>query len=146
MVGPEDYDEFCTTVPTDSRLPGGGGQELCGLYDFNPSKFGQVEEFRTFREPFGNDQRLNQFIGVQFDARLPNGMRIGGGVDTGRTIVDRCFVVDSPQELLNCRVVTPWGAQTQFKLNGVIPLPYDINLSATYQNLSGGDVPGNYSV
>ena len=146
LVGPEDYDEYCTTIPTDSRLPGGGGQELCGLYNINPSKFGQSSELRTLREPFGNDQRLNQFIGLVFDARLPNGMRIGGGVDTGRTVVDRCFVVDSPQELLNCRVVTPWGAQTQFKLNGVIPLPYDINLSATYQNLSGEDVPGNYSV
>ena len=25
-----DYDPFCVTVPTDSRLPGGGGNQICG--------------------------------------------------------------------------------------------------------------------
>ena len=41
----------------------------------------------------------------------PGGARFGGGVDTGRSIRDTCFVVDSPQELLYCRVVTPFKAQ-----------------------------------
>jgi hypothetical protein len=30
---PADYDPFCITVPRDSRIPGGGGNQLCGLYD-----------------------------------------------------------------------------------------------------------------
>ena len=30
-----DYDPFCVTAPVDSRLPGGGGNQLCGLYDIS---------------------------------------------------------------------------------------------------------------
>ena len=145
-VTPADFDPYCVTAPVDSRLPDGGGNEICGLYNINPAKFGQVELLNTLREPFGDDKRLNQFFGVTFDYRLANGMRIGGGVDTGRSIDDRCFVVDSPQDLLHCRIETPWGAQTQFKLNGTIPLPYDVNVSGTYQNLSGADIEGTFSV
>ena len=54
-------------------------------------------------------------------------------------------MVDSPQEMLHCRIETPWSAQSQLKLNGVIPLPYDVNFSATYQNLSGEPILGNYA-
>ena len=144
-VTPEDYDPFCITAPLDQRLPGGGGNEICGFYDVKPEKFGQVDDYRTLREPYGDDHRLNQFLGLTFDARLQNGIRFGGGFDSGRSIEDRCFVVDSPQELLHCRVETPWSAQTQLKLNGVIPLPYDVNFSATYQNLSGEAILGNYA-
>ena len=144
-VTPEDHDPFCITAPQDQRLPGGGGNEICGFYDIKPEKFGQVDDYRTLREPYGDDVRLNQFLGLTFDARLQNGIRFGGGFDSGRSIEDRCFVVDSPQEMLHCRVETPWSAQTQLKLNGVIPLPYDVNFSATYQNLSGEAVLGNYA-
>ena len=142
-VTPADYDPFCIIAPMDQRLPGGGGYEVCGLYDITPEKFGLVDDYRTLREPYGDDRRLNQFLGVTFDARLQNGIRFGGGFDTGRSLEDRCFVVDSPQELLHCRVATPWSAQTQVKLNGVIPLPYDVNFSATYQNLSGESSAGS---
>jgi len=41
---------------------------------------------------------------------LPNR---GGGFDTGWSVRDTCYDVDSPQEMLNCRVVNPFKAQTQ---------------------------------
>ena len=34
LVTPADYDPYCITVPTDTRLPS-SGQQLCGLYDIN---------------------------------------------------------------------------------------------------------------
>jgi hypothetical protein len=34
---PADYDPFCITVPSDQRLPGGGGNQICGLYDIKPT-------------------------------------------------------------------------------------------------------------
>ena len=83
-VTPADYDPFCIIAPMDSRLPDGGGYEVCGLYAIQPEKFGQVDDYRTLREPFGDDVRLNQFLGFTFDARLQNGIRFGGGIDTGR--------------------------------------------------------------
>ena len=45
-----DDDPYCVTAPVDSRLPGGGGNEICGLYDVRPDKFGQV---RVSAEPAG---------------------------------------------------------------------------------------------
>src|SRR4051812_35928288 len=71
-------------------------------------------------------------------------MRLGGGVDTGETLNDSCFVVDSPQQLLYCRVVTPFSAQTQLKLFGSYPLPGNFSLSGVFQDLPGPVILANY--
>ena len=55
-------------------------------------------------------------------------------------------MVDSPQELLYCRVVTPFKGQTQFKVNGSYPLPGQFVVSGTYQNLPGVPYEANYNV
>jgi hypothetical protein len=40
LLGPANFDEFCITAPVDAHLPGGGGNEICGLYDVQPQYFG----------------------------------------------------------------------------------------------------------
>jgi hypothetical protein len=163
-VTPADYSPFCVTAPSDPRLPGGGGYQVCGLYDVSPAKFGQVQNVVTEAEPFYPDDAdvtcdstvgiagrngaacgRSDFVGVSFNARLNNGILVGGGVDTGRTVTDRCFVVDTPQELLYCRIVTPFSAQTQIKAFGTVPLPGEFTLSGTFQNLSGAAFNANYN-
>jgi hypothetical protein len=52
-VGPADFDPFTITAPVDSRLPGGGGNVITGLYDVKPEKFGLVDNFVTFASNFG---------------------------------------------------------------------------------------------
>ena len=145
-VTPDDYTEYCIMAPTNAGLPGGGGNEICGLYDLNPDKFGQVDNLFTRTDAYGSDIRRNHFFNVTFDGRLANGIQFGGGVDTGRSIDDQCFIVDSPQDMLYCRIVTPFGAQTQVKAFGSLPLPGDVFISATYQNLSGPDYQANLTV
>jgi hypothetical protein len=136
-VMPADYDTFCITAPTDPRLPNGGGYQVCGLADIKPAKYGQVQNYVTESKNFGKFVSSNSFFNVAVDARLPHNIAIGGGADTGRSVQDRCFVVDSPQELLNCRVVTPFKAQTQVKLHGVFPFKAGVVASFAWQNLSG---------
>src|SRR5205814_5265565 len=46
-VTPADYDSYCVTAPSDARLPGGGGYQVCGLFDVKPAKFGQVNNLVT---------------------------------------------------------------------------------------------------
>jgi hypothetical protein len=144
LVGPEDYDHYCITAPVDSRLPGGGGYQICDLYNIKPEKFGQVSNLVTLREPFGEFESRNDFFNVAVDARLAHGIRLGGGVDTGRSLAADCFVVDSPS-LRHCRVVTPFRAQTQVKGHGVFPLPAGFVASFAYQNLSGPSFGANYT-
>jgi len=94
-------------------------------------------------------------------------MRVGGGVDSGRTVDDVCFNIDSPAAVAaslpgaatapvphtattidgkkTCRVVTPLAGNTQAKLNGSIPLPGDAMVSATYQSLPGTSYIATYN-
>ena len=142
-VGPADYDEYCVNAPNDPGLPGGGGYEVCGLYDINPAKFGQVDNIITRSDLFGDTEFDNHFFNVTVDGRLPNGISLGGGFDTGKSIQDRCYVVDSPQDLLYCKDSQPFSSQTQFKAFGSVPLPYDFLVSFAYQNLSGPNYEAN---
>jgi len=137
LVTSSDYDPFCVTAPADPRLPGGGGYQVCGLYDVSSTKFGQVQNLVTKTSKFGKYTSYNDFFNVGFNARLIHQIRLNGGFDTGRSVGDNCFVVDSPQNLLYCHIVTPFKAQTQFKVNGVVPLPKDTVLAFAYQNDSG---------
>ena len=144
-VTPADYDQFCITAPVDARLPGGGGYQVCGLYDVTLAKFGQVTNVVKRDTVFGKQTRSSDFFGVSFDTRLGKGVLFGGGLDTGRIVSDSCFVVDSPQALLNCRIIEPWRSQTQVKLHWSVPLPSDISLSGIFQNVAGPEYEADYT-
>ena len=112
---------FCITAPKDARLPDGGGYQVCGLDDISPGEVRAGEQPRDAGVEFGEQKQVNDFFNVTFNTRFARGMLLGGGVDTGRTVTDNCFVVDSPQQLLNCRQST--AAQGQHAGQGVRQLP-----------------------
>ena len=143
-VTPADYETYCINAPADARLPGGGGYRVCGMYDIKQTKFGQVDNLVRPAADFGKQQRLSDFYSVNFSARF-RGFRLGGGVDTGRTITDNCFVVDSPQQLQYCRQLIPFKGNTQLKLNGSYTLPYQVSVSAVLQSTSGPAIAANYA-
>ncbi len=145
LVTPADYSPYCITAPTDTRLPGGGGYQVCGLADVAPALQGRVTNAITQASNFGKQRRVNDFFNVSISTRLSSGVQFGGGVDTGRSVDDQCFTVDSPQALLNCRVVTPFRAQTQLKGFGSYTFPHDFLVSAVYQNISGPQVTASYA-
>ena len=144
-VGPADYDSFCITAPVDSRLPGGGGYQVCGLFNVKLDKFGQTDNQVSLSSNFGRQIQENDFFSINLSARPASGLRIGGGLDTGRSVADNCFVIDSPQQLLNCHVVTPFSAQTQVKLNGSYALPREFAVSAVLQSLPGPQILADYA-
>lgn len=140
-ITPADFDPYCITAPAHPDLPGGGGYELCGLYDITPDKFGVGEVVVTRTS---DRSRTSDFITVSLDTRLDGGGQVGGSLDVGRTVEDKCFVIDSPQQLLHCRVERPWAGQTQIKLYGTYPLPGDFVVSGVFQNTSGVDYQAIY--
>ena len=163
-VTPADFSPYCITAPVDSRLPGGGGNQICGLYDVAPARFGRVNNLVTKASEFGDQKRVNDFFAINLRTRFQSGAQLGGGFDTGRSVTDNCFVVDSPMQLryssvtdwppaagarpagtpIDCHIETPFSAQTQVKLYGSYPLPGEFAVSAVFQNTSGPTINANF--
>jgi hypothetical protein len=145
LVTPADYDPYCITAPVDSRLPGGGGYPVCGLYDIKQAQFGQVLNRVDQAEHYGKRSEIYNGFDLTGNARLPNGARLAGGLNVGRMATNSCYVVNTPQELLNCDVTTPF--QPNFKLYGVYPLPWaGLQFSATLQVIPGPQITASHLV
>jgi len=162
---PADFDSYCITAPADSRLPGGGGNQICGLYDVTPSKFGLVQGQVSQAANYGAWTEVYHGFDFTLNARVRSGVFLTGGVSTGRTEVNNCGVVlGNPQvlfvsptsvvstQIINgpgtitaprattafCDTVNPWSAQTQIKFSGSFLLPWwGLQTSATFQSLPG---------
>jgi hypothetical protein len=135
IVTPSDFDPFCITAPRHADLPNGGGYQVCGLYDVTPAKFGQLNNLVVPATDFGTQERVSNFAHISIDTRLRSGMLLRGGIDSGTIVTDSCFVIDSPQALLNCRAAPGWAGRTQVKLQGSYPLPGDFVVAAIFQNI-----------
>jgi hypothetical protein len=159
LVGPEDFDSFCLTTPVDARLPGGGGQQLCGFADIKPAKLGQEFTNRTSADTFGTYEDVYDGVDVSLNTRLGAGTVLRGGFSTGRERISRCFAIDSPQaELENARpypahagttphlCMTSPPFQTQAKMIASFTLPGDVILAGTLQNTPGPQITATYQV
>jgi hypothetical protein len=140
----------------DSRLSGGGGNQICGLYDLNPSKVGQVNNTVTFASLYGKQTEIYNGVDFNVTAHFGKGGLLSGGVNigdsyfpasastTGTSATNQCFVVDSPQQLYQCKVTPPYS--TRLKLQGSYPLPGDFQVSGSFQSLPGPTIAANYTV
>jgi hypothetical protein len=152
LVSPSDYDPFCITVPTDSRLPGGGGNQMCGLYDLNPSKVGLVDTIQTSSSNYGTQKEHFNGVDVTVNGRMPSGGMLQGGFSMGQTMTDTCDVIgkiDNPSlmpqptnaaggpapAVLDPRCLRTGDWLPQTKLLGSHPLPWGVRISGTYQTM-----------
>jgi hypothetical protein len=164
LVGPNDFNSYCVTAPVNPQLPGGGGNSICGLYDSTSSTFG-VSQTTVTRN--SNLTEVYNGFDFGIDVRMRKGFDLNGGLNVGRTEYNNCALANSPQTVFTlsgtwgafaagnatlgaapagtneprttayCDVVPPWSADTQFKISGTIPLPYQFYTGVTYQNLPG---------
>ena len=163
---PSDYDSFCITTPTDSRLPDGGGKQICGFMDLKTTAFGRTpDNFVTAAKNFGDVTDVYNGIDLTFTTRLPNGGIASGGVSSGRERTDFCNVIgqagmtantdstagrvgetniSSYPSPLYCKVTPPY--QPDWKGLVTYPLPYGISASATWQNRAGAQRLATYVV
>lgn len=132
-----DHDQFCVTLPADVRLPGGGGNQLCGLYDLSLSRFGQVNNVVTRASNFGEQSQVYNGVDLTLNSRFGAGGLLAGGVSFGRTSTDDCGVRPDSPERLFCDRTPPWTNETFVKVAGAYPLPWGVSTSATFQNLPG---------
>jgi uncharacterized protein (DUF2141 family) len=152
-----DFDPYEITAPVDARLPDGGGYVVSGLYNLNPGKVGQVNNYISFARDIGEQTETWKGVDLSVNARLQNGFTLQGGLSTGRTVTDNCEVaavagtttvvfgpalVDNPTQLY-CHNVQDF--LTQFKLLGTYNIPVvDLNLAGTFQSSPGVPITANY--
>ena len=135
-------------APVDSRLPNGGGYQISGLYDVNPTKVGQVNEFSTFASAYG--KQIERWNGIDFtlNARPFSGAVFQGGFSTGRSITDNCEIRAKLPETgpLNPYCHTNSGFVSQYKFIGSYVVPrVDVQLSGTFQGLPGPVLAANFN-
>ena len=172
VLDPSKFDEFCITVPNDSRLPN-AGQQRCGFYDVKPQYFGQgqlrVTNAKEFVGKYGNTKLPSRYwdgFWISADGRLPYNVRMGGGIDVGKNVDDHCFTVDMPNQPYDitgtggattwntynsqgdgaCRVVTSWMDNLDFRLNGSVPIKGGFTGSFIFRNTRGAAENATWAV
>ena len=151
-----DFDTFCVTAPADSRLPHGGGYQVCGLADLKPAKFGIASDpIVTFANNYGRQTQTFNGFDASTNVRLPQGVLVQGGVSLGKTTLDICAVIDTLPEMLisaggviprgQCHAETPFLAQ--FKMLGSYTVPrVAVRVSGSFQSIPGPPLAANLVV
>jgi hypothetical protein len=150
------FNPYCITAPADPRLPGGGANEICGLYDVAPARFGKVQNLVTLASNFGKQEDVYDGIDLTTSMRL-HGTTLSGGLNTGRERTNNCFEVNEPELLFAgtgpgvtaprtsafCDIRPPF--QSQVKFLAVYPLPWwGLQTSAVFQSVPGPQITANY--
>jgi hypothetical protein len=163
-VSAADYNRFTFTAPTDSRLPDGGGYTLTG-FDLTPAAALTAQNnLVTLAKNYGEQTEHFDGINVTINSRLTNGLMVQGGLGTGRVVTNDCDIVDDLPETLHqfignntrtfvfaarplerCEQNNGWRTQVQGLAAYTIPV-IDVSVSATFQNLPGANVSGNYNL
>ena len=140
LVTPADFSSYCVTAPTSPLLPGGGGNQICGLADVNLNKFGLSSTIVMPASNFGKQTQTYDGVDLSVTAQLGRAW-VSGGVSTGSTVIDKCAVhPDSPQNQF-CHTK---DASTQVKFAGVYPLPWGLATSVVFTNTPGISVAATY--
>ena len=163
-----DYSPFSVPIPSDPKLPGGGGGTVTGLYNLVPDKVGDEDLYSQLTENFGEMKENWHGIDVSLNARLRNGLTVQGGTSSGRRFMDNCDVRaalpetyswQSTQAVQTTRVTSSTGAlanpwcrvaepfKTSFRGLGTYIIPkVDVNLSLTWRSDPGPEQAANYVV
>ena len=134
---------------------------MTGLYNLNPDKVGQVNNFRTFSSNYGRQIEHWNGMDIAINARPRDGVLLQGGVSTGRTSTDNCEVVAKvPEALTNALALGAANTAlmpetmchqdgnfiTQVKLMGTYRIPkIDVQFASLFQSVPGPLVLSNYT-
>ena len=161
---------FCLAAPSDPNLPGGGGYQVCGLYDLKPALVSlPPSSLLTFSSNYGGETNVYQGYDASLIARFKQGAFVQAGISATRRVFDECNLVDAgikavvldgtaaniglgtanaqtqlteiyPDGTRACHQVYPYRPDA--KILGSYTLPFDVQLSGTYQFTRGVQTGG----
>jgi hypothetical protein len=162
---------FCVAAPTTTTptaevkatlLPGGGGYQICGLYDVQPQFNGLTSNLVTSARNLGTGvTQTNTGVTLSADVRVANA-RLSGGLDMRNDRQDNCGILDGDHPAVtgiggaptfdsatyadgsrSCHTET--GYRPDVKFSGSYELPWGFLTSATVQNASGPSITGTWA-
>jgi len=157
---------FCVNAPADANLPGGGGYQVCGLYDLKPSVVAQqlpASSTLQLSSNFGGETNIYEGFDFSTTSRFGSGAFLNAGVTMGKRIFDQCNLVNAgivnylgpinnatinglevaeifPDGSKACHQDLPY--RPDFKLSGSYPLPLDFLISGAFQFTRGVQTGG----
>jgi hypothetical protein len=156
-LGPSDFTPYCVTAPVDSKLPNGGGNQICGLYDVSTAKFGvATNNLVTFVDHTGKQTEVFNGVDVSVNARPRTDLFVTGGFATGNTHFGQCdSYVDNPRTAFGLTASTNTFAYCDFdsgwlksaKLTGTYTIPWQqIQIGGVLQNLPGQQILAQWTI
>jgi hypothetical protein len=146
-----DFTPFSVVMPSNGTSQfqlDNVGQTVGGYYDVN-----RVIAARNVVKDASNfGDQIEHWDGVDLnaDVRMANGLRLQGGLSTGKTTTDNCDIVDDAPELLAgsstafCHQQSPY--LTQYKALASYTLPYGVRVAGTFQSIPGPNILANSAV
>jgi hypothetical protein len=105
--GPNDFGAFYVVAPQDTRLPGGGGQTISGLFNPNQNVASLVNNLQTLASDYGAQSHYSHAVNLNVSARPRSGLVFQGGFSFGKSVSDACEVRAKLPELNG--QATVWG-------------------------------------
>jgi hypothetical protein len=133
-----DFTPFNVTIPVNANNPDGGGQVIT-MYNLN-----RVVTADNITSASDNNTRIYNGFEVSVNARLPKGF-VFGGITTERTATNSCadLASSNANNLRFCDQTPPF--RTLYKASAGFTLPYDIQVSGSFQARPGIPVGGDYT-
>jgi len=157
--GAQDHTEFGINVPTDPRLPGGGGGVLSGLYNVTPTAATRLNDnYQTLDSNLGSWRQVANSLNLNVTARMRNGLMLQGGFNTGQAGNDYCEVrrvvpewTVAPPTSFSQSPTNPWcdtssGWVTRVTALGSYTIPtIDVQVAGTLRSDQGQQLAANWT-
>jgi hypothetical protein len=150
----QDHTVFGVNIPTDSRLPNGGGGVLQGLYNVTPEAATRLNDnFQTLSTNYGAFNQTSDSYNVNVTARTRNGVILQGGFNTGKQNTDYCEVRQAIPEwtvILAQSPTNPWcdtstGFVSRVTALGSYVIPkVDVQVAGTLRSDQGAPLAANW--
>ena len=111
---PADFDAFQYTVPSDPKLPGGGGNALT-FYDIKPGSLDSSTTSGLFGDDLGGIDNTYNGVDLTVNARLRN-VTVQAGFSTGNRVEDDCGIVAAHPEVYS---LPAWNTAVRRRLTFV---------------------------
>ena len=148
---------FCVTAPGDPNLPGGGGYQVCNLYDLKSLPLTPANSLIKFSKSVGGETNVYTGFDANLEARFSSGNYMRVGVGAGGRTFDNCNLLNAGYDAISGGVLVnserypgdgtsychrEYPYRPDLKLVGAYTLPFDIQLSGTYQFSRGVQTGG----